>query len=169
MLSKIKTAIAALALTAQAAFAGQPEPVELAPIDHVNASLVVVASDGTDTTYSPADLERFATYRMTTTTPWRDEPADFEGVLLTDILRASGLDGAASISVTAENDYRTVIEREIWESVDILVATRVDGRAHTRRARGPIQFVIDTEAFEGSNLTSQSNLVWMAARIEVAG
>ena len=85
---------------------------------------------------------------------------------MSELLEASGLSSVDAIAVTAENDYRTVIEREIWESVDILVATRVDGRPHSRRVRGPIQFVIDMDAFNASAVTSESNLVWMAARIE---
>ena len=93
--------------------------------------------------------------------------ATFEGVLLADVLAAHGLDAAAAIAVTAENDYRTVMERDLLESVDVMLATRVDGAAHTRRARGPIQFVIDMESFANSDLTSESNYVWMAARIEV--
>ena len=162
-------AILAVTLSAQPVFAGPLSKVELTPISHANAALVVIGNDGNEYTYSPQDLERFETYSLTTTTPWRDEPAEFEGVLLKDVLEASGLGAVSSISVMAENDYRTVIEREVWESVNILVATRVNGRPHSRRARGPIQFVIDMDEFNGSELTSQSNLVWMAARIEAEG
>ena len=163
---RILAAAAALALSAQSALSGPLSKVELEPITHVDAALVVVGNDGTEHKYSPADLEEFTTYSLTTTTPWRDEPAEFQGVLLADVLAATGLDSASSIAVMAENDYRTVIPQAVWQEVDILVATRVNGRAHSRRARGPIQFVIDMETFNASELTSESNLVWMAARIE---
>lgn len=157
---------AALAFAMSPAFAGKPVPVELAPMVHEHAELVIVAPDGTSTSYTPADLEGFATYSLTTTTPWREEPAQFEGVILSDILAKHGLDGVDSILVTAENDYATTMERELLDSVTILVATRVDGERHSRRARGPIQFVIDSETYAASDLTSESNFVWMAARIE---
>ena len=52
---------------------------------------MIVAADGTEKSYSPADLEKFQTYSLTTTTPWRDDPADFQGVLLNDVLAANGL------------------------------------------------------------------------------
>ncbi len=162
-------AVAAVALSALPAFAGPMTEVNLAPIQHAEATLVVVSGDGSEVEYSPAELEGMTTYSLTTMTPWRDEPAEFEGVLLADVLAANGLDMVDSIRVTAENDYATVIEREIWETVDIMVATRVDGRAHSRRVRGPIQFVIDMDAYTGSDLTSESNWVWMAARIEPSG
>ena len=162
-------AAVALALSTTPFFAGPLIEVELEPIKHVEATLIVVGADGTETTYTPAMLENFATYSITTTTPWREVPAEFEGVLLSDILAAHGLDRSASITVTAENDYATTMDRELWENVEILVATRVDKRPHSRRARGPIQFVIDNDTFASSELTSESNLVWMAARIEAEG
>lgn len=166
---RILAAAAVLALSPQSVLAGPLVEVDLAPISHVDAALVVVGADGTETTYTPADLETFPTYSLTTTTPWRDEPAVFEGVLLADVLAAGGLDAINSIAVTAENDYRTAMDRELWETVDILIATRADGRALSRRARGPILFVIDEDTFNASDLTSKSNLVWMAARIEADG
>lgn len=140
--------------------------VDLAPLDHVQASLIVANIDGTETAYTPAMIEEFPTYSMTTTTPWRDEPANFEGALLSDILAKHGLDSVESILVTAENQYVTTMKRDLLDTVNILVATRVDGRPHSRRARGPIQFVIDAETFSSSDLTTESNFVWMAARIE---
>jgi hypothetical protein len=169
MYIKLTAASLALALTAPALFAGSPVETELGPITHLDATLVIVGTDGTETGYTPAMLEELTTYSMTTTTPWREVPATFEGVLLADILSAHGLDSIPSIKVTAENNYVTTIGREVWEEVDILVATRVDGRAHSRRSRGPIQFVIDSEAFASTDLTSESNFVWMASRIEVDG
>lgn len=155
-----------LTITGQSAFAGQLVPTTLDPIKHARAALVVVNPDGSETSYSPAELENFATYSVTTTTPWREEPANFEGVMLSDILAAHGLDAVPELLITAENDYTTTISQDLYESVDILVATRVDGRPHSRRNRGPIQFVIEADAFSSSPLTSESNFVWMAARIE---
>ena len=166
MKNRIISAISALFLSAGALWANPIVPVELAPVTHIDATLVVVGADGTEITYTPAQLEELPTYSLTTRTPWRDKPATFEGVLLKDILATNGIDGANAISVVAENDYATVVPREVWANLDILVATRVNGRPHTRRARGPIQFVIDMDAYTASDVTSESNLVWMAARIE---
>lgn len=163
---KIKAALAALFFLSQPVLAGQLTQVKLEPIAHVEATLVIVAADGTERSYTPADLEQFQTYSLNTATPWRDDPADFQGVLLNDILAANGLDVADAIIVTAENDYSTEITRALMSSVNILVATRVNGAAHTRRERGPIQFIIDMDEYNASELTSSSNLVWMAARIE---
>lgn len=161
----LAVSIAILALV-QNASAGPMKKTVLAPIDHVNATLVIVDADGKEVAYSQAELEQFTTYSMTTKTPWREEPATFEGVLLNEVLAASGLGSSVSIVVTAENDYSTVLSDALLREVDILVATRVNGLPHNRRNRGPIQFVIDHEVYEQSALTSESNFVWMAARIE---
>ena len=151
---------------AQSAMAA-PKPVDLAPMHHKEAKLEVRVGDGSSAAYAPADLEAFPTYRVETTTPWREEPAVFEGILLTDLLAAHGLLDAPSIRVTAENDFTSVISREVWEAAPILVATRVDGRPHSRRSRGPIQFVVASEDYVGSPIVTEAHLVWMAAVIEV--
>ena len=148
------------------AVADAPNPVDLAPISHATAELVIVDADGVERRFTPATLEELDTFRLRTTTPWREEPAEFDGVLLSDLLQAGGLAGAEEIRVTAENDYSTVIPRAVWESTPVLVATRVDGRAHTRRERGPIQFVISMQDYEASTIATEAHMVWMAARIE---
>lgn len=144
-----------------------PKPVELTPMRHKEAQLEIRVSEGSSAAYAPADLEAFPTYRIETTTPWRETPAVFEGILLTDLLAAHGLLDAPSIRVTAENDFTTIIDQEVWEATPILVATRVDGRPHSRRDRGPIQFVVASEDYVGSRLVTEDHLVWMAAVIEV--
>ena len=146
--------------------AQSPEPVDLVPMDLLDAELVVIRSDGTEQRYSPRTLETFATYRLRTTTPWREDPADFEGVLLSDVLKDNGLNSMSAIRVTAENDFGATLQRDLWQSVPILVATRVDGRPLSRRERGPIQFVVGADAYAASDLVTEAHLVWMAARIE---
>ncbi len=163
---KTLSALCLASALAGTAFAGQPEPVALTPIEHALAQLEVVGMDGHSRVYKPEDLETMTTYRLRTTTPWRTEPAEFEGVLLSDLLAANGLADAPAIRVYAENDFSSVIERDVWTSIPVLVATRVDGHAHSRRVRGPIQFVMDMDAYQASDVASESDLVWMAARIE---
>ncbi|MEM1386209.1 MAG: molybdopterin-dependent oxidoreductase [Pseudomonadota bacterium] len=143
-----------------------PKAVTLDPMQHHSAEILVVNPDGNAVTYTPAELETFPNYRLSTTTPWRDETAQFDGVLLRDVLEANGLADATAILVTAENDFSATIPREVWETHDVLVATRVDDKPHSRRARGPIQIVIDMAAYEASEVAREEHLVWMAARIE---
>lgn len=166
MLKQLCAAVAMIVMSVTMSHASDLEPVDLAPMDLMDASLTVVAPDGTEVVYTAEQLEEFPTYRLTTASPWREEPAVFEGVLFTDILAASNLSDVGAVLVTAENDYQTSITREDWSDIQILVATRVDGAPHSRRARGPIQFIFHQDYIETSDRYSESLLVWMAARIE---
>ncbi len=165
MKSLFTSTVSAFLLSTQFLWAGQVSRVDLAPIVHADAVLAVVGADGNEISYTPAQLEELPTYSLTTRTPWRAAPARFEGILLTDLLAENGISEVDAILVRAEDDYSTVIQQAVWESLDILIATRVDGKAHTLRARGPFQFVIDMEAHERSKYMSSTNMPWMANRI----
>lgn len=166
MNSKITAIICLLGMLANPLLAGALTEVKLQKMNHETATLTVVGPDGIATQYSPAQLEAFPTYSLTTTTHWRDGASVFEGVLLSDILAANHLENDPNIKVTAEDQYNAILSKELIDSVPILVATRVDGKPHSRRMRGPIQFIIDAETFANSPLTNETTLVWMAARIE---
>lgn len=144
-------------------------PTELAEIDHGDTVLTLVSPDGTVTRMDLDQIEDLETYQLQTTTPWRDVPATFQGVRLKDLLAEAGLGEVAEILVTAENDYTSVIPRAVWETEPFLVATRVNGAPISRRARGPILFVIEATAYEASDIAREAHLVWMAARIEPNG
>ena len=146
----------------------QFQPVDLAPVRHAQASLTLIAPDGSRKTFSPEELEKIGSYRLTTRTPWRETPATFEGPLLADVLAIGGLADLDAVEVTAENDYTVTIEREVWTSVPILVATRVNGQPHNRRERGPIQFVMDMNQYRSSPVAAERHWVWMAATIKPA-
>lgn len=168
LLPTLSLATVFAAATLNAAAAITLHEVTLPPINHTPAELVIVASDGTQTVYSQTALEEFSTYQMTTVTPWRDAETAFQGVLLREVLHAHGLADAEAILVTAENDYTTRLPRTLWQDIEVLIATRVEGQPHSRRARGPFQFVIDMEQLETSEVANEGHLVWMAARIEAA-
>lgn len=164
---KMNLVLAALAtLWALPGAADTLHPVTLGAVQHLDAQLTILRPDGSEAVYSPADLETLPTYSLRTTTPWRSEPAEFEGVRLADILAANGLGDATAISVAAENDYSVDIPRAAWEALDILVATRADGAPISRRDRGPIQFIVDMDTYRSSAIAREDFLVWMAARIE---
>lgn len=165
---QLRFVLAAVAtmIFSQPSLAGSPRPVSLEPIQHAPASLTVVSKDGETTVYSPSDLENLTTFRIETVTPWREEAAIFDGVMLKELLQSSGLSEVSSIRVTAENDYAVTIPRALWESVPVLVATRANGKPLSRRERGPIQFVIGSDDYANSEIAVESHLVWMAARIE---
>lgn len=148
--------------------AAEPVPIELNDIRHRSAALEIAGPAGT-ASYSPAELEALGAMRMITKTPWREEEAAFDGVLLSELLDAHGLLDVEAIRVIAENDYAVTIPSAVWRDWPVLVATRVNGRAHSRRERGPIQFILPLSADANVGLQENVNYwVWMAARIEAA-
>ena len=79
--------------------------------------------------------------------------------------RLHGLD-AHFARIVAENDYAVIVPQEVWATHGALLATRVDGRPHSRRARGPLQIVFDMQARPDTGLASfEGNWVWMVAWI----
>lgn len=142
------------------------ERVTLPPLTLNQATLTIAGPDG-EKTFDGGQLEALGAHRVTTRTPWRETPATFDGVLLTDVLAASGLSDAKAIRVFAENDYAVDIARSVWSDRPALIATRVDGAPHDRRERGPLQFVFPMDADAATAESDfESNWVWMAARIE---
>lgn len=160
-----RTAICALLLSTAVAQADMKR-VTVEAIMHAQASLSVSASAG-PSVFTPSEIEAIGTYELVTVTPWREKPATFVGARLADILKANGLEDAKAVRVIAENDYAVVLDRSVWAEHDALVATRVDGRPHSRRARGPLQIVFDMSGNAAYGETAfEGNWVWMAARIE---
>lgn len=140
--------------------------VDLGDMDF--AATVELAVQGPDGLYrfTADELEALGTYRIETATPWREVPAVFDGVLLADILARAGLAERDSVRIVAENDYAVIVPQEVWATHGALLATRVDGRPHSRRARGPLQIVFDMQARPDTGLASfEGNWVWMVAWI----
>jgi len=152
----------------QSGFAQGFESVALSPVSHLDARLTVIDKAGVQHVYTPQEIEEFPTYRITTTTPWRDDPATFDGVMLSDVLASHELGDAAAIQVTAENDYISMIPRPVWDANAIQIATRVDGAAISRPARGPFLFVTPASMLADGRDVAPHHLVWMARRIELA-
>ena len=137
----VKLVVFALTVLVATKAGASPTAIERIPMDLNRASLTIVGNQG-EITYSAEELEEIGFYRVTTVTPWRNEPAAFDGPLLTDLLEMHGLKSAPALRVVAENDYAVVIPSEIWKKWPIVVATRVNGKPHTRRQKGPIQFIL---------------------------
>lgn len=169
MQMKYAFAVLCMFMMPECALAEPAIAVDLAPVEHQAASLTVINPGGSLVEYSPSELEQLPTYQIETKTPWREESAVFEGVMLFDLLSANGLIDEDSIRVTAENDYSVDLPRELWRTVPVMVATRADGNPLSRRVRGPFLFVIDSEDYEASEIAREHHLVWMVAKIEPGG
>ena len=69
---------------------------------------LTVTAGGKQSVYSVEDLESLGTQGFETTTSWTDGPQFFEGVLLSDIARAHGIETGV-VAVAAINGYEAVL------------------------------------------------------------
>ncbi len=140
------------------------DPVELAPPgDDVVLELLV---DGAPAGWTLADLESVELVRMSTHEPLVDAPTVFEGVRLSRLFGAVGVDASATFEMTTLND--DAFELAIQEALDAdgLLATRERGTPIPVEAGGPVRVVFG----DGSELATEERLdAWVRsiARIEV--
>lgn len=78
--------------------------------------------------------------KITTATPWYDEPRTFEGPLLRDLLAAVGASGRM-LKVEALNDYAAEVPFADATDYSVVIADRIDGQPIPVRERGPL-FII---------------------------
>lgn len=90
--------------------------------------------------FEMAALARMKQRTIRTTTPWYDQPREFTGPLLRDVLAAAGLAAGAKgmARFTALNDYRVEIPLEDAREHDVIVARLLDGQPMGVRQKGPL-------------------------------
>lgn len=100
-----------------------------------------------------------------TATPWTDGLADFEGVLIADIVKAVGASGK-SIKAAALNDYVADVNAETAVSAGAILAYRLNGAEISVRDKGPlwIMFPFDQDP-ELRSETVYSQSVWQLRKL----
>jgi hypothetical protein len=116
------------------------------------------------------DADMFASLprrKITTATPWYDQPRTFEGPLLRDLLAAVGASGR-TLKVEALNDYAADLPFADALAYDVVVADRIDGETIPVRERGPL-FIIYPFDQVPQLKTEQyyQRAVWQVKSIEV--
>lgn len=102
-----------------------------------------------------------------TKTPWTDSVAEFEGVLLRDIMAAVGAKGA-SIHAVALNDYKVDIPAADYSSNNVIVAYKLNGHILRVRDKGPLWVIYpwdDVPALRSEMTYARS--IWQMNRIRV--
>lgn len=97
-------------------------------------------NNGDEAQFDRAMLAALGTTEITTSSPWYEHTATFEGVLLEKIVEYVGGEGT-SINAIALNDYGTSIPMSDVEETGVILATKLNGQDMEVRDKGPI-FVI---------------------------
>lgn len=165
----LAAALAAVLPPATAAETGpRPLPVMQPPLPPGPPVLTVEGASG-QRTFSLADLEALGLQAMTLDLVWAGEGGTYQGVLLADVLAATGIAEAPAVEVEALDGYRATIPREDWQRWPLLLATRRDGAAMAVRDKGPLRILYPLTP-EDVLASPKMDLrwVWMVSRIAPA-
>jgi hypothetical protein len=100
-------------------------------------------------------------------TPWTEGEVEFTGPLLREILKAAGARGG-KLSVKALNDYAADVPMEDAETLDTILANRIDGKPMSVRDKGPLMLVYPFDQDKGLyNEKYFARSVWQIKEIEV--
>lgn len=134
----------------------------------VRAPHLAHANVGDTAQFDLAMLEALAGRSATMETPWTDGQVSFSGPFLRGILAAAGAKGRA-LKVRALNDYTAQLPIEDAETLDTIVATRMNGQPMSVRNKGPLFLIYpfdkDRSLF---NEKYFSRSVWQIKEIEVS-
>lgn len=134
--------------------------------------LLVTGNIGSSNSDSGAEfdmemLEALPQLKKTVETPWTDAATTFSGPRLRSLLEAVGADGSTLI-VKALNDYSAEVPVEDAETLDTILATRMNGKYMSVRDKGPLFLIypFDTNP-ELFNEKYFSRSVWQIREVEV--
>jgi hypothetical protein len=112
-------------------------------------------------------LSTFPEHRIDTRTPWTVGVIRFEGVLLKDVLAATGATGD-TLFAEAINGYRIEFPLSDAEEFGVLLAMRMDGEPLSRRDKGPLWIVYPRDTIPAvRDERYDSRWVWQLRKIEV--
>ena len=116
-----------------------------------------------------AAVAAIPTHETTTDTPWTDGTPVWSGPLLRDMFAKVGITAKDTVKVTALNDYAVTMPAADAFSIDVILATKRDGKVLSVRDKGPL-FIIYPFAKNDALRTEliYGRSVWQVRRIDLA-
>ncbi|MBA2380926.1 MAG: molybdopterin-dependent oxidoreductase, partial [Chloroflexi bacterium] len=114
-----------------------------------------------------ADLEHMGLIRYTARDPWLEADLEFTGLLLTDLLAASGAaTDATTLRITALDDYQVDLSIADARRWPIMLATRTGGHPMSIEEKGPTRIVFPGDP--SIDVLKHKDLwIWQITTIEV--
>lgn len=126
-----------LLITLPAAAGAQPLPPVAGDPILVVSGKIANTNAGDTARFDLAGLEKIGKTVVKTTTKWTEGEIAFEGVLMRDLLKAVGASGTEIVAI-ALNDYKVKIPVSDFQSLNVILAYRRDGRTMPVRDKGPL-------------------------------
>lgn len=109
------------------------------------AVLAVIAADGSHHDLDPAKIAALPQHTLDTKTAWTEGVQHFDGVLLRDVLAVAGINAENAkgkvLEALALNDFQVEIPATDAFQYNVLLAQKINGKALTRRDKGPFWIV----------------------------
>jgi len=113
------------------------------------------------------DLEKLPLTEYNAFDPFKKQRINFTGVLLRDIVREYGAAGVDRVQVKAIDQYIADFIRDEWARIDILLATRMDGKPITIKQNGPVRIVLpDDTARDMGHDVFIAKWIWFVKSIQ---
>lgn len=112
-------------------------------------------------------LESLGLGTLRTSTAWTAGTAEFQGVLVRDLLAAIGAEGDTAIA-TALNDYQISVSLNELRAFPVMLALKMDGEYLTIRDKGPIWIVYPRDQYVNfQNSETDKRWIWQLSKIEI--
>jgi hypothetical protein len=145
-----------------------PQPISIA-VSRSTEPVLTVMTPGGPRRFSLADLEGTGLYQVTTSTFWPNNDGTYEGPLLSNVLKRSGLADAAAVRISALDGFSQVMPQKDWRQWPVLLATRRDGQPLSISNKGPLRVIYPRDmAPELDDSMYRLRWVWLVNSIEPA-
>jgi len=117
---------------------------------------------------SVAEIEAVGLQNVHAYHPYEKRSNDYQGVWMQDFVARFGDQDISRLTIRAIDDYEITFEREEWQAMRILIATRINDRHVDFDEKGPM-FIVFPD-YDDRNEVYQINLpkwIWMITEISM--
>lgn len=112
------------------------------------------------------DLDALPQLTLETSTPWTDGKSIFSGVSLADLATLTSAGEVISADLVALNDYMASVPANDWQSMTLVLASRINGKTMPVYDKGPFWLVYPVDDLEEPLAQAYvARMVWQVASI----
>jgi len=129
-------------------------------------TILVTLSGEADRQVPVAEIEAAGLHQVEAFNPYEQRSETYEGVWMQDFVAAFGSAETTALTTRAIDDYEITFDREEWQSLRILIATRVNGEYIDFDQKGPMRIIFPD--YDETHEDYQTNLpkwTWMITEI----